>query len=154
MRKGRQGIIWDAFPVPEEGVQTWEQCKKQTAVAKPFVAPISAVDPVARETFGATDVIWFLDNTTALSCLINTGAKRRDMASLAMLAQVSLHSAGIRPYYKWVRSEANIADAPSRGLRPSLPPGLHAKQLKLNINWGHFTSAFESARAIIRQEAQ
>ena len=67
MRRGRHGIIWDAFPVPEEGVQTWEQCKKQTAVAKPFVAPISAVNPVAWETFGAMDVIGFPDSTIAQS---------------------------------------------------------------------------------------
>ena len=124
--KGRRDTIWGDFPVPKEVVKTWEQRKKQIAVAELIVAPILAVDPVARETFGAADVIWFLDNTTALSCLIKSGAKRRDMASLAMLAQVSLHSAGIRPYYEWIRSEANIADAPSRGLRPSLPPGFHA----------------------------
>ena len=77
MGKGRHGIIWDAFPVPEEVVQTWVQCKKQTAVAKPFVAPILAADPVARETFGAMDVIGFLDNTIAQSCLITRKAEPR-----------------------------------------------------------------------------
>ena len=74
---GRHGIIWDAFPVPEEGVQTWEMFKKQTAGAKPFMAPISAVDPEARETFGAMDVIGFLDNTIAQSCLITGKAEPR-----------------------------------------------------------------------------
>ena len=92
MRKGQHGIIWDAFPVHEEGVQTWERFKKQTAIAKPFMAPISAVDPEARKTFDAMDATGFLDprqhDCTELPHH-KEGAKSRDMAPLDTRAQTS-----------------------------------------------------------------
>ena len=69
------------------------------------------------------------------------------MAPWAKPARAPLHSASVRPCYEWIRSRASIADAPSRGLRTSPPPRCHAKQLKLNIAWSQFTSAFESGRA-------
>ena len=56
--RGRHDTIRGAFLVPKEVVKTQEQRMKQIAVAELIAAPLSAVDRVARETFGVADIMW------------------------------------------------------------------------------------------------
>ena len=59
-------------------------------------------------------MIHFIDNTVALSALVNGYASKPDMCFITNayhLAQFALKS---RSWLEWVPSEANVADLPSR----------------------------------------
>jgi hypothetical protein len=117
---------WGSFHVPNWLIATWKNRKKQITVTELLVAPVVALSCKLRQHIQNRDLLWFIDNSAALSCLVKASSPHQDMASLAMLAQVALHSAQARPWYEWVRSSANLADAPSRGAPPATPRGMRS----------------------------
>ena len=55
-----------------------------------------------------------MDNQGALAALISGFSSQDDCCSVACLYQLIAAEAGIRPWFEYVESEANIADGPSR----------------------------------------
>ena len=70
--------------------------------------------------FAGRRVNHFVDNTVALSALVNGYAGKPDLAK--MVNAFFLQMAGLRAhvYFDWVPSKANIADLPSRDAIPEL----------------------------------
>ena len=59
-------------------------------------------------------VIYFEDNTVALSAMIHGYAKRADMARVSNMYHLQNFFLRVDAWHKWVPSAANIADVPSR----------------------------------------
>ena len=60
-------------------------------------------------------VVHFVDNTVALSAMVNGYSSSTDMAALANAFHLTAVGLGARTYFDYVPSKANIADLPSRG---------------------------------------
>ena len=142
--------IWGDVTLPAWVIDSWEHRKRHIAVGGLLVVPMLALEPTVRPILAGSDSIWFLDNVAALGSLIRGSSTRQDMSSLAMQSQVALYSMRTCPYFEWVRSQANIADAPSRGRKPQLPRGLKAKRVHLKVKWESFLSSAEEARKLLR----
>ena len=59
-------------------------------------------------------VIYFEDNTVALSAMIHGYAKRVDMARVSNMYHLQNFFLRVDAWHEWVPSAANIADVPSR----------------------------------------
>ena len=67
-----------------------------------------------------TEVIHFIDNSTALSNAIKGSAKKDDCARIVCSMHLAIARAKITPWFAYVASKANIADLPSRGEKSGL----------------------------------
>ena len=59
-------------------------------------------------------VIYFIDNTAALSCVVHGYSSKPEMATLTNMYHLQNFKLGIDAWHEWVPSSANIADLPSR----------------------------------------
>ena len=59
-------------------------------------------------------VLYFEDNTCALSAMIHGSSSKTDMARLANMYHIQNFNLDITAWHEWVPSKANIADIPSR----------------------------------------
>ena len=59
-------------------------------------------------------VLWFIDNCSAMSSCVHGYASKLDMARMANAVQMALCGLDVRAHFKWVPSDANISDIPSR----------------------------------------
>ena len=59
-------------------------------------------------------VLYFEDNTCALSAMIHGYSSKEDMARLANMYHIQNFNLEITAWHEWVPSKANIADIPSR----------------------------------------
>ena len=78
----------------------------------------------AVETFGEShlqgrDVLFFCDNTCALSGAVHGYARSTDMAALSNALHLQLARLRCRTWFEWVPSKANPADVPSRVFGPT-----------------------------------
>ena len=67
-----------------------------------------------RELLSGQQVIYFEDNTPALSSLIHGYSSKEDMAHLANMYHLLNFAMEVDAWHEWVPSSANIADVPSR----------------------------------------
>ena len=74
--------------------------------------------PIACQIFGEDildeDVVWFVDNTSALTSLIKGSSPVEDNNEMALFAASALTSMNVRCWFEHVDSEANPADPLSR----------------------------------------
>ena len=66
------------------------------------------------ELFRGRSVIQFQDNTAALSALVHGYASKPDMSRIVNAYHLAQFLLGVRVWFEWVPSEANLADLPSR----------------------------------------
>ena len=79
------------------------------AVAAPWVSP---------QRFEDVDVIWWIDNISAMSSLVRGAARPEDIDAFASIASIQFASLSCRPWYEWVDSDSNPSDGLSReGIR-------------------------------------
>ena len=78
-------------------------------------------NPVNKETreplgfeWQDRDVLHLADNKSANCGVVNGGSKQPDMARIATAMRIRLARLRIRLYVEFVKSEANLADDPSR----------------------------------------
>ena len=67
-------------------------------------------------------IVHFVDNTVALSAVVNGFAGQPDMATLVLATQEALIRLRCRVWFEWVPSAANISDWPSRPAKWHLVP--------------------------------
>jgi len=82
---------------------------EELAIAAPYFSP------VLEHAFRDTDVIHFADNVAANSAIIKGGSSAPDMARIVAALHIRLVRQSIRLWIEFVKSEANLADLPSRG---------------------------------------
>ena len=78
-----------------------------------MIAALSALMS-APSVLAGRKVIMFIDNTGALSSLLNGYSSKPDAARLCNLFHLFAAAIGCSIYFEWVPSKANIADLPSR----------------------------------------
>ena len=64
--------------------------------------------------FRGRSVVQFQDNTAALSALVHGYASKPDMSRIVNVFHMAQFLLGVRVWFEWVPSEANLADLPSR----------------------------------------
>ena len=86
------------------------------------------------ETFRGRSVIHWIDNTSAISCLLHGYSGKPDSALL--VNAFHLFNAGLRAniHFEYVESKANVADLPSRGELSYLLCTLAAKRVPTVIH--------------------
>ena len=75
------------------------------AIAAPWISP---------HLFHKQDVVWWIDNISALSSLIRGAAKPEDIDLFAAMSTLQFSSLQTRAWFEWVDSDANPADGLSR----------------------------------------
>ena len=75
------------------------------AVAAPWVSP---------HLFSGRDVIWWIDNLSAMSSLVRGAARPEDIDIFASMAALQFAALRCRPWYEWVDSDSNPSDGLSR----------------------------------------
>ena len=147
MAKGE--ATWGSLEVPAEVIASWAPKKKYIAAGELIMVPILQTQPFLQQAIRNQQAVWFLDNMGSWGSLIKATASTEDLAQLAMLAQVGFTALATDTYYEWVRSAANIADAPSRGKVPQVPPSVRTKEVQLLVPWQVFLNPLEEARRLL-----
>ena len=115
------GVVRYAYGKPDwpSLLQFWPSDRK-TYIAQLEVLAAVAAYFTYPALFAGRRVNHFVDNTVALSALVNGYAGKPDLAK--MVNAFFLQMAGLRAhvYFDWVPSKANIADLPSRDAIPEL----------------------------------
>ena len=75
------------------------------------IAPYLSLPDLLRDR----DVIHWIDNTSAISCLLHGYSSKPDSARLTNVFHLLNASLRAKPFFEYVESRANIADLPSRG---------------------------------------
>ena len=75
------------------------------AIAAPWVSP---------QVFQGSDIIWWIDNVSAMSSLVRGAAKPEDIDLFASVAALQFAALGSRPWYEWVDSDSSPSDGLSR----------------------------------------
>ena len=79
-----------------------------------LVAVLAAVLTFGPQHLKHRDVIFFVDNTSALSACIHGYARDTDMAAMSNLLHLALAQLQCTTWFEFVNSAANIADLPTR----------------------------------------
>ena len=98
--------------VPTEVAAQFKTRKNQIFIGE-LLGALSAVHTCRSQLHGHR-LLHFVDNQGALAALISGFSSQDDCCSVACLYQLIAAEAGIRPWFEYVESEANIADGPSR----------------------------------------
>lgn len=75
------------------------------AVAAPWTSP---------ELFQGRDILWFIDNESAISSLVRGSSRPEDVDNIAAMATVQALQLSFRPWYEWIDSKSNPSDGLSR----------------------------------------
>jgi len=82
------------------------QCELTAAIATYMSIP---------DLFKGRDVLHWIDNTSAIACLLHGYSSKPDSARLTNVFHLFNASLRANVYFEYVESKANIADLPSRG---------------------------------------
>ena len=108
--------------------------KKKQKIGQCEILAATAVYSSLPEILRGRRVIHFIDNTSAISCLLHGYSGKPDSALL--VNAFHLYNAGLKAdiHFEYVESKANVADLPSRGmfeyLRCQRPGGLAAQRVE------------------------
>lgn len=92
-------------------------CKKrnQTHInVLELLAIVAAVWTMGPDMLRDRDVVFFCDNTSAMSAAVHGYARSPHMAALSNTLHLALASLRVNAWFEWVPSAANCADIPSR----------------------------------------
>ena len=79
-----------------------------------LLALVSAVWTLGPSMLQLREVVFFCDNSSALSAAVNGYTRSPHMASLSNALHLALAALRCSAFFEWVPSEANCADLPSR----------------------------------------
>ena len=71
--------------------------------------------PELEEALTGKDVLHFADNKAAHAAAVNAWSRAEDLARIVSAMHARWKELGIDPWVEFVKSEANLADEPSRG---------------------------------------
>ena len=100
------------FDVPQHVVAAGELRKAYINLGELLAAPVTGV--IAPELLRGRDILWFIDNKSALSQLIRRTSSAADASQLAAVHSLTMAALGTRVWYEWVPSKTNPADVLSR----------------------------------------
>jgi hypothetical protein len=79
-----------------------------------LLAILAAVWTVGPDMLQDREVLFFCDNTSAMSAAVHGYARSPNMAALSNTLHLALASLRVKAWFEWVPSAANCADIPSR----------------------------------------
>ena len=79
-----------------------------------LIAVLAAVLTFGKDCLTDRDVIFFIDNTSALSACVHGYARDTDLAAMSNLLHLALAQLQCTSWFEFVNSAANIADLPTR----------------------------------------
>ena len=82
-----------------------------------LLAIVAAVWTVGKEFLQNCEVVFFCDNTSAMSAAVHGYARSPNLAALSNTLHLTLAALKCTPFLEWVPSFANCADIPSRPQR-------------------------------------
>jgi len=92
--------------------QQMEQSRPKTHInALELLAIVAAV---GKEFLQNREVVFFCDNTSAMSAAVHGYARSLDLAALSNTLHLALAALKCTPFFEWVPSLANCADIPSQ----------------------------------------
>jgi len=92
-----------------------EEIRRKTHInALELLAIVAAVWTVGKEFLQNREVVFFCDNTSAMSAAVHGYARSPDLAALSNTLHLALAALKCTPFFEWVPSLANCADIPSR----------------------------------------
>ena len=107
-------VFYSYYELPQEYVCRFLSYSLETLIAQgeglAALAPMCSLPWLFRDR----SVIHFVDNTVALSALINGYASKPDMGYIVNAFHAAQFSLRTRSWLEWVPSDANISDLPSR----------------------------------------
>ena len=89
--------------------------QEQHINALELLALVAVVWTCGEQILRDRQVLFFIDNTAALSAAVRGCAKSPHLSALSNTLHLSLACLKCQPWYEWVPSDANPADIPSRG---------------------------------------
>jgi hypothetical protein len=89
--------------------------QQQHINALELLALVEVVWTCGEQIFRDRQVLFFIDNTAALSVTVNGCAKSPHLAALSNTLHLSMSYLKCQSWFEWVPSDANPADIPSRG---------------------------------------
>jgi len=84
------------------------------ALALKLLAIVAAVWTAGNEFLQNREVVFFCDNTSAMSAAVHGYARSQDFAALSNTLHLALAALTCTPFFEWVPSLASCADIPSR----------------------------------------
>ena len=134
-----------SLDVPEFVVQSWRTRLTYIATAELLIAPLLVLS--SHSLFSERDVLWFIDNQSALGALIKSASSADDMSEMALLNSLALASVAARVWFEYVPSKLNVSDPLSReGWSSAKPEWI---KLHLNVRWDLFLDRLDSALQMI-----
>ena len=131
--------------MPEHVVQSWKQRKTYIATAELLIAPLLVLS--ALHIFHERDILWFIDNQSAMGALVKSASSADDMSEMALLNSLALASVSARVWFEYVPSALNISDPLSRAGWSSAKP--EWTKLAIQVRWDLFLDRLESAMQMI-----
>lgn len=131
--------------VPESVVQSWKSRETYISVAELLIAPILTLE--CSELFTGRDIIWFIDNQSALGALVKAASSAFDMSELALLCSFSLAVMDARAWFEYVPSKLNLSDGLSRAGWSAADPSW--RPLVISIRWEAFQDRVSHAFQLV-----
>ena len=92
-----------------------DEKQQQHINALELLALVAVVWTCGEQIFKDRQVLFFIDNTAALSTAVSGCVKSPHLAALSNTLHLSLACLKCQSWFEWVPSDANPADIPSRG---------------------------------------
>ena len=102
--------------VPPEAIREWKERDQQIFIGETMAALIVPI--LQPHLFQGADILWFIDNSAAVSTVIKASSREDDVHEVAIAAACVRVQLGCRAWFEWIDSESNPSDGLSRlGLR-------------------------------------
>jgi hypothetical protein len=111
LNDGRQPVGRTAI-IPDEVMDEFIPRKTQITPCEAFCGVVVPFNHL--ELFRGRDVVWFIDNTAALSILIKCASSLHDLNSIATVMHLLMAKVGCRIWFEWIDSDSNPSDGLSR----------------------------------------
>ena len=73
-----------------------------------------AAPAISPEVFQNREIVWFIDNESAVSSLIRGASRPEDLNHVAALSTVTFAKLQAKVWFEWIDTESNPADGLSR----------------------------------------
>ena len=139
--------------VPQNIVQAWKFRTQYVGQGELLAGPLAA--SIFSPYLQNEDLIWFLDNTSAVTALIKAGSPIHDNSEMALITALKLSWLRCRAWFEYVHTKSNPADPLSRDgfqssyVREKLFTGEWQKLSVKQIDW-HSLIKYDSNSCVWR----
>jgi len=120
---GELRLGWVLFPpgcqpvggtclVPPAVLQSWNVREQQIFPGESLCGLL--VPWLHPKSFCSADVVWFIDNESAVASLIKASSDQPDVHRIVQTSQAVLQALGARTWFEWIDTESNPSDGLSR----------------------------------------